>query len=234
MTASSRSASSGIFQALVRSRGGKASATHISDTTLQWLAFGRQRKSGVETLPRLRSNSPSHLHHREKPYPRGLGSQGRQGVHGAFIPEEFDAASIHGAYQKKGEYDRAIKDFDESIKLNPDYGNAFANRAATYQIKGEYERAARDYDEAIRLKPTLETAWNGRCWSRAVVGELQAALADCNEALRLEPNVAATVDSRGLIYLKLGEWDSAITDYSSALRLKAGYRSRCPNDRKTL
>ncbi|MFZ0668751.1 MAG: tetratricopeptide repeat protein, partial [Pseudolabrys sp.] len=111
------------------------------------------------------------------------------------------------AYVAKGEYDRAIQEYDQSIKLNPDYGNAFANRAATYQITGEYERAARDYDEAIRLKPTLESAWNGRCWSRAVVGELQAALADCNEALRLEPNVAATFDSRGLIYLKLGEWD---------------------------
>ena len=91
------------------------------------------------------------------------------------------------AYQKKGEYDRAIEDFDESIKLNPNYASAISNRAEAYLNKGEYQRAVRDYDEAIRLKPTSEAVWNGRCWTRAIVGELQAALADCNEALRLQP-----------------------------------------------
>src|SRR6516162_9965070 len=89
------------------------------------------------------------------------------------------------AFSAKGEYDRAIQDYDQSIKLNPDYYRAFNNRGVAYQKKGEYQRAILDYDEAIRLKPTLEAVWNGRCWSRAIVGELQAALADCNEALRL-------------------------------------------------
>src|SRR6516225_1304225 len=122
------------------------------------------------------------------------------------------------AYSAKGEYDRAVEDFDESIKLNPNYANAFANRAQTYLNKGEYERAARDYDEAIRLKPTLGAVWSGRCWTRAITGELQAALADCDEAIRLEPNIAATFDSRGLTYLKMGQWDSAIDDYNEALQ----------------
>src|SRR6266481_3796807 len=90
------------------------------------------------------------------------------------------------AYTTKGEYDRAVQDYDESIKLNPNYARAFANRAETYLTKGEYERAVRDYDEAIRLKPELEALWNGRCWTRAIIGELQAALSDCDEALRLD------------------------------------------------
>jgi tetratricopeptide (TPR) repeat protein len=118
-----------------------------------------------------------------------------------------------------GQYDRAIEDFDASIKLDPDYAYAFANRAQTYLNKGEYVRAVQDYGEAIRLKPALEGVWNGRCWTRAIIGELQAALADCNEALRLKPDVAATLDSRGLTYLKMGQWDSALDDYSSALRI---------------
>src|SRR6266566_4005041 len=54
------------------------------------------------------------------------------------------------AYTAKGEYDRAIQDFDASIKLDPDYASAFANRAQTYLNKGEYARAVQDYDEAIR------------------------------------------------------------------------------------
>ena len=39
------------------------------------------------------------------------------------------------AYQKKGEYDRAIEDFDTAIKIDPDYADAFANRAETYEKK---------------------------------------------------------------------------------------------------
>src|SRR5215831_4006852 len=77
------------------------------------------------------------------------------------------------AYSTKGEYDLAVQDYDQSIKLNPNYAHAFANRAQTYLNKGEYERAARDYDEAIRLKPTLGAVWSGRCWTRAITGELQ-------------------------------------------------------------
>ena len=57
---------------------------------------------------------------------------------------------------KKGEYDLAIKAFNEAIKLNPDYGEAFANRAQVYLKKSEHDRAARDYSEAIRIHPNLE------------------------------------------------------------------------------
>ena len=74
------------------------------------------------------------------------------------------------AYLRKGEYDLAIKAFDEAIKLNPNYGGAFANRAGTYLKRNEYDRATRDYDEAIRLEPELEAAWSGRCWTRAILG----------------------------------------------------------------
>ena len=66
-------------------------------------------------------------------------------------------------YLKKDEYDLAIKSLDQAIKLNPDYGRAFANRAGIYLKKGEYDRAGQDYDEAIRLEP------NWRPMERAVL-----------------------------------------------------------------
>src|SRR5262249_26318805 len=42
------------------------------------------------------------------------------------------------AYMAKGEYDRAVQDYGESIKLNPDYARAFNNRGVAYQKKGAY------------------------------------------------------------------------------------------------
>ena len=82
---------------------------------------------------------------------------------------------------RKGEYDLAIQSFDEAIRLKPNYGEAFANRAGAYLKKNEYDRAARDYDEAVRLDPNLEAVWDGRCWTRAILGSLQEALEDCSK-----------------------------------------------------
>src|SRR5204863_5542401 len=93
-----------------------------------------------------------------------------------------------GAYQAKGDNDRAIQDYNQAITLDPKYANAFNSRGVAYQAKGDNDRAILDYDQAIRLEPDNSNPLNGRCWLRAARGQLQAALADCNESLRLRPN----------------------------------------------
>src|ERR1035437_1733085 len=40
------------------------------------------------------------------------------------------------AYYERGEYDRAIQDFEQAIALNPKYALAFNNRCAAYHDKG--------------------------------------------------------------------------------------------------
>src|SRR3954451_17544471 len=67
-----------------------------------------------------------------------------------------------GAYRLKGEHDRAIADYDEAIRLNPDQAFTYANRGAAYRLKGEYDRAIADLSEAIRLKPDHASAYANR------------------------------------------------------------------------
>lgn len=122
------------------------------------------------------------------------------------------------AYLDKGDTDRAIKDYDQAIRLDPNYANAFNGRGVAYQTRGDNERAIQDYDEAIRLDPVDANALNGRCWLRAALGQLQAALADCDESLRLRPNSSNALDSRGFVYIRLGHWDDALADSDAALR----------------
>ena len=66
------------------------------------------------------------------------------------------------AYVAKGEYDRAIQDYDQSIKLSPTYSKAFNNRGVAYQKKGEYDRAIKDFDESIKLNPDYGNAFANR------------------------------------------------------------------------
>src|SRR5262249_29907329 len=65
-------------------------------------------------------------------------------------------------YGRKGEYDRAIQDYDQAIRLKPDLAEAFNNRGSAYGNKGQYARAIQDFDEAIRLKPDYAGAFSNR------------------------------------------------------------------------
>ncbi len=67
-------------------------------------------------------------------------------------PNLPDAVYNRGrAYQLKGEPDRALLDFDQTIKLDPKDASAFNNRGNSYRAKGDNDRAIQDYDQAIRL-----------------------------------------------------------------------------------
>src|SRR6266542_1805046 len=131
------------------------------------------------------------------------------------LAEAFNNRAI--GYRRKGEYDRAIADYEQAIKLKPS-AEAYFNRGNAHLGKSHYDHAIDDYNQAIKLKADFAAAFDNRCWARAVVGILKPALADCNEALRLVPNNAVTLDSRGFIFLKMSNFDAAVSDYDAALR----------------
>ena len=59
------------------------------------------------------------------------------------------------AWDKKGEYDKAIADYTEAIQLDPKLAPAFNNRGLAWDEKGEHDKAIADYNEANRLDPRL-------------------------------------------------------------------------------
>src|SRR5215469_8549694 len=62
-------------------------------------------------------------------------------------------------YLSQRNYDRAIDDYNEAIRLDPKYAIGFNNRGLAYQRKGQIDRAIEDYDEAIRLNPAYALAF---------------------------------------------------------------------------
>src|SRR5205085_6991557 len=61
----------------------------------------------------------------------------------------------------KGQYDRAIQDFDEAISLRSQRPLYFSNRAAAYAAKGETTRAKQDEDQAL-IESTAALSINPR------------------------------------------------------------------------
>ncbi len=55
----------------------------------------------------------------------------------------------------KGDYDRAIADFSEAIRLDPNNPLAYAVRGASFVRKGDYDRALTDLNEAAGSVRTM-------------------------------------------------------------------------------
>ena len=60
----------------------------------------------------------------------------------------------------KGEYDKAIADFDEAIRLDPKDAVAYRNRGDAWQLARGVDKAIADYTEAIRLDPKDAVAYD--------------------------------------------------------------------------
>jgi Flp pilus assembly protein TadD len=123
----------------------------------------------------------------------------------------------------KGQPDRAIADFDQAIRLNPNFADAFYNRGNAYGRKGQPDRAIADFDQAIRLNPNYSEAFKDRGNAYDDKGQFDRALQDYDQAIRLNPNLALAFYDRGLAYFSKGQYDRAIADYDQAIRLDPKY-----------
>jgi tetratricopeptide (TPR) repeat protein len=151
----------------------------------------------------------------------GSGSQGKAQLAEAHLYRgnaHVDRANVSQAAQLP-EFELAIADYSEAIRLNSNHAIAFNNRGAMYAAKKEYDRAIADYSEAIRLVPNYALAHRNRAFSYSCKGEYDAALADYSEVIRLDPNYEAIID-RALIFEHKRDYKSAIADFTAAINLQ--------------
>src|SRR5437899_5470453 len=66
------------------------------------------------------------------------------------------------AHLSNRNYDRAIDDYNEAIRLDPKYAMGFTNRGLAYLRKGRIDRAIEDLDQALRLNPKYALAFVNR------------------------------------------------------------------------
>lgn len=123
------------------------------------------------------------------------------------------------AYYRTGEYDRAIADFSESLKLDPEDAYARNLRGAAHNESGQYKRAIPDLDEAIRLNANYADAYHNRGIAYGELGDYDRAITEFNEALRLEPENFGALYSRGWAHYKKGDYNLTIADLTEVIRL---------------
>ena len=103
-----------------------------------------------------------------------------------------NAAAVHNdkgiEYYKKGEYQKAIYEFTESIRNNPNISQTYNNRGNVYDILGQFENAIKDYNQAIKLKPNNAMAYANRGIAYSRNKKYEEALNDFDKAIALDPS----------------------------------------------
>jgi predicted negative regulator of RcsB-dependent stress response len=130
------------------------------------------------------------------------------------------------SFSFKGDFDSAISDYDQAIKLKPDYADVYKYRGDAYSDKGRHDQAIADYDQAIKLKPDYADAYINRGIAYRNKEQLDRAIADCDQAIKLESDYALAYYHRGNVYEKVGNKHSAIADFRKSLELYTDPRDR--------
>jgi lipoprotein NlpI len=138
-------------------------------------------------------------------------------------PKDADGFDrLGGDYRVKGEYDRAIENYTEAIRLDPSYATAFVGRGNSYYDKKDFDRAIQDYTEAIKLKPNA-AVFNNRGNAYRAREDSERAFQDYNEAIHLDPNNALAFNNRGNAYRDRKDYERATKDYNRAIQLDPSY-----------
>ncbi|TPK96226.1 MULTISPECIES: tetratricopeptide repeat protein [unclassified Mesorhizobium] len=127
------------------------------------------------------------------------------------------------ALQEKGDYDRAIAEFDQAIDLDPNNAAAYYGRAQSLTLKRNFEQALADYDKAVSLAPTEAKIHADRGLVRMSRHDIDGAYGDFQKALVLDPKNVSGYYGRGVIRKTRGDYDGAIADLSKGIELNPNF-----------
>jgi tetratricopeptide (TPR) repeat protein len=104
------------------------------------------------------------------------------------------ADELAAVYQQRGygaatnqQFQDAINDYGEAIKLKSDDPRIYEQRAAVEMKLNDMDKALADYSEAIKLKPNEVRYYLYRSYIYELKGDIKNSMADTEKVLKLDP-----------------------------------------------
>ncbi|NIP22950.1 MAG: tetratricopeptide repeat protein [Phycisphaerae bacterium] len=136
------------------------------------------------------------------------------------------------AYHNIGNYNAAIKDYTEAIRIvkptleelpKEQSAGIYNDRGFSYFLNNDFNHAIADYTKALQLKQDFTAAYFNRGDAYVVKQMYDDAVADYNEVIRLEPNNPQAYYIRGFAHFSKAEYDLTIADCTESIRLDPTY-----------
>ncbi|MEW6470076.1 MAG: tetratricopeptide repeat protein [Bacteroidota bacterium] len=133
----------------------------------------------------------------------------------------FDSAHflLGSLKQQLAQYDEAITHYNRAIQYNPNYPEAYNNRALCNGVSGNLEAEKADLDKALELNPRNQHAWYNRGNYWLDHNQPEKAVEDYSKAIELVPDYSNAFFNRGEARFNLGDFSASYADYKMVTEL---------------
>lgn len=121
----------------------------------------------------------------------------------------------------KGDYQGAIADLEQVIRLNPKNAVAYAVMGLTHQRQGKHQAAIADFNQAARIEPNNAIAYFARGLSYHIQGDYQGAAVAYEKAIALDAKYFSALDNLGFTKYELGDVEGAIGQWQAAIAINS-------------
>jgi len=122
-------------------------------------------------------------------------------------------------YTGREEFKLAVTEYDEAIKLYPEYVRGYFHRGYAYLKNREYEKAISDWDRVIVLSPKYADAYFNRASAKAELRRYDEAIVDYSRYIGMKPTDPEVYFRRAFAYAFKGQYEKSILDSNKALAL---------------
>jgi tetratricopeptide (TPR) repeat protein len=149
---------------------------------------------------------------------------------GAPVERRTAAYLVRGhAYYMEKQYDRAIADLDQVVKLEPKMAlPIFLRGSARLRLK-DYDGAIADITRAIELEPRNAAYYWDRALAYAAKGDSVHAISDCGHVLDIDPDNSSALYLRGLLKVARGD-QSGNADIARARQINPQIGTSAPDN----
>lgn len=121
-------------------------------------------------------------------------------------------------YIALGDTVKALKDYSEAIKIDPEYGTAYKDRAQRYYELGQYDLSDADYDKLIELDDGNAFGYMGKARNANTRKDYNSAIELLNHVILLQEDYGQAYSFRAESYIGLKDFNNAANDIINAIR----------------
>ncbi len=123
-------------------------------------------------------------------------------------------------YDWLGEYERAINDYDNSLRYSPNNVAIYVNRGVVKGKQNDLDAAIENFSQAMSLDPQVLDAYLNRAYAYILKEEYENAEKDLEQAFLLNPQSAQIYANKGLMFVNQGKYQEAVENYTKSLELE--------------
>ncbi len=132
----------------------------------------------------------------------------------------------HMAYQiigqemaKRGEYEKALKYFDMTLKIRPQFYPAYNNKAVVFQKIGKRHEALQNFEMSARIYKFSAETYFSIGFIYLEDGKFNQSIEYALKAIKIKPDYQAAYDMAGIAFVEKGKIQEGIKYFEKSLRI---------------